>query len=70
MVGRIGGGGGKGGKLYMAARVAMLGETATTSDEEGHESSEEPLVDSSSESQGRKDSRGTGWRGGEARSGW
>ena len=54
----------------MAARVAMLGETATTSDEEGHESSEEPLVDSSSESQGRKDSRGTGWRGGEARSGW
>lgn len=57
----------------MAARVAMLGGTGTTSEQdETHESSDEPLVDSSSESQDiwrSKELWGTGGRGGEARFG-
>lgn len=57
----------------MAARVAMLGEMGAMSDEEeGHESSDEPLLDSSSESQTTRSKElwGTGGSGGEARSGW
>lgn len=51
----------------MAARVAMLGETGRISDEkERHESSDEPLLDSSSESQRSNELCGTGGRGGEA----
>lgn len=65
---KMGAGGGRGGKLYIAARVAMLGDifvvcVGEQASKEDCESTEDELVESDSEPRAVKELWGTGGRG-------